>query len=187
VGEENNSVGREKARMLADLGVSPVQDDSIVDSDWNPVATAAIHGVQVRSIRSVITDNGFLTEIWRADWALDLGGATQIFQRVLSANSLSAWHVHLRTTDRLFCGAGEMLLVLFDARRSSPTYQAVAEYRFGEHRPSVVSIPPGVVHGVKALGDAAATLINTVDNAYCYEQPDHYRLPPDSLEVPYKF
>jgi glycosyltransferase involved in cell wall biosynthesis len=41
------------------------------------------------------------------------------------------------------------------------------------------------------VGDActadASVLLNLVDNAYRYEDPDHWRLPPDSPQVPYRF
>ena len=96
---------KDSAQLLAELGISPVPDDPIVDSEWKPVATAKIAGVQAHSITAVVTNNGYLTEVWRNDWHLDPQGAGQVFQRVMNANSVSAWHVHLRTTDRLFCGA----------------------------------------------------------------------------------
>ncbi|MBI5089193.1 MAG: dTDP-4-dehydrorhamnose 3,5-epimerase family protein, partial [Actinobacteria bacterium] len=118
---------------------------------------------------------------------LDGGGIEQVFQRTLAPGSISAWHVHLETTDRLFCALGEVLVALYDARSTSPTHGVLAEYRFGEHRPLVVSVPPGVVHGVRALGNAPAVLVNAVDRAYGYEEPDHLRLPHDSPEIPYRF
>jgi len=52
---------------------------------------------------------------------------------------------------------------------------------------TVLSIPPGVVHGVQATGGQSAVLVNAVDRAYSYSAPDHHRLPLDSPEIPYRF
>ena len=42
-------------------------------------------------------------------------------------------------------------------------------------------------HGVKVLGTEPAMLINMTDEAYSYSAPDHWRLPPDAAEIPYRF
>ena len=63
----------------------------------------------------------------------------------------------------------------------------VAEHRLSLQRPTLVVVPPGVFHGVKALGSQPAMLINMVDHAYSYEDPDHWRLPEDTREIPYRF
>ncbi len=62
----------------------------------------------------------------------------------------------------------------------------MAEYRLAPERPGLLIVPPGVFHGVKALGARPATLINMVDEAYSYTAPDHWRLPADSAEIPYR-
>jgi dTDP-4-dehydrorhamnose 3,5-epimerase len=91
------------------------------------------------------------------------------------------------TTDRLFCIAGRALVVLYDARESSPTHRALAEYWLGPQRPTLLIVPPGVFHGLTALGAEPAMLINMVDQAYAYEEPDHWRLPAQTPEIPYEF
>jgi dTDP-4-dehydrorhamnose 3,5-epimerase len=170
-----------------DLSIQPTRDVAHIRSDWTPSMERRIDGVATYAITSVITDDGHLTEMWRADWHLDDGGVEQVFQRTLSPGAISGWHVHLSTTDRLFCGSGDALIVLFDARNHSPTHGVVSEHRFGEHRPMVLSVPPGVVHGVKALGARPVLIINAVDHAYCYDEPDHYRLSLDTPDIPYRF
>jgi dTDP-4-dehydrorhamnose 3,5-epimerase len=171
-----------------DIGVEPagVKDGQLVRSDWQPAEQGFIDGVRTQLIQNVLSDRGRLTECWRADWALDEGGEVgQVFQQVMQPAALSAWHVHLLTTDRLFCALGSVRVVLYDARIGSPTYGALLDLRMGEHRPAAVSVPPGVYHGVKNIGDGPSLLLNVVDVAYDYEDPDHYRLPPDATEIPF--
>lgn len=169
------------------LTVVGVRDRQLVRSDWTSVDEIGIDGVDVKLITSVLTDNGSLTELWRADWQLDPLGAGQVFQRTMNRGALSAWHVHKVTTDRLVCAGGQILVVLFDARADSPTTGAIATIRMGERRPGIVTVPPGVYHGVRNIADGESLLVNVVDVAYSYESPDHYRLPADSPEIPYRW
>jgi len=48
-----------------------------------------------------------------------------------------------------------------------------------------VVVPPGVYHGIVNIASEASSILNLVDDAYRYEDPDHWRIPPDSEEIPY--
>jgi dTDP-4-dehydrorhamnose 3,5-epimerase len=54
-------------------------------------------------------------------------------------------------------------------------------------RPQLVVVPPRVWHGIENLSDEPGTVINIPDRAYQYAQPDHWRLPPDTDQIPYAF
>lgn len=163
------------------------KDREGITKDWQLVGQPLIEEVQVQEIRSVPTGYGHLTEIWRKDWSLDAGVVSQAFQSVIEPGQISAWHAHAHTTDRLFVSHGQMRIVLYDARPDSATHGLVNEFRFGEVRHAIVVVPPRVFHGVQAMTARPGTLINLVDRAYDYVDPDHYRLPLDSGEIPYRF
>ena len=40
-------------------------------------------------------------------------------------------------------------------------------------------------HGLQNLGDTDALVLNFPSEAYNYADPDHYRLPADTTEIPY--
>ncbi len=162
-------------------------DRQSITRDWQIVNQTPIEGVVIKQVTSVPTNYGHLTEIFRADWKLDEFGVDQVFQSVLEPGGISAWHAHAITTDRLFISHGQMRIVLFDSRPESPSYGVINHYRFGTVRPAMVVIPPQVWHGVQNIHHNSSTLINVVDKAYNYEQPDHYRLPVDSSEIPFSF
>lgn len=149
------------------------KDPQLVTSDWDPVNCPEIEGVRTKLIGNVLGDRGYLTEIYRRDWQLDQAGVDQVFQKVMLPGDLSAWHAHKHTVDRLFCAYGRVKLVLFDGREGSRTQGRLAQYRLGTERPALIVIPPGVWHGVQALGQHASVLINIVDAAYSYEDPNH--------------
>ncbi|WP_421913469.1 dTDP-4-dehydrorhamnose 3,5-epimerase [Mesorhizobium sp.] len=161
-------------------------DRQTVTPDWMAIDAPEIDGVQVKEIRSVATSTGYLTEIFRGEWELDTLPVGQVFQRTLYPGSVTGWHAHAVTLDRLFCCAGSVRISLYDGRKASPSFGALWHKIVGPLRPAIVVIPPGVWHGVTALGPETALLLNLVDKAYAFEDPDHWRLPPDTDLIPYK-
>lgn len=157
-----------------------------VTTDWS-VLTDPIAGVELKEIRSVIKKNGYLTEIYRTDWNLDDKGVDQAFQVLVNPGSTEAWHVHKTTTDRFFVSSGRILLVLYDSREGSRSFGRINEFHMGIERPTLVVVPPGVWHGIQNIGSEAAVLINLVDEAYVYRSPDHWSLPADTDQIPYRF
>ena len=162
------------------------KDEQSVTSDWT-VLRKPIDGVQLIEVRNVIANSGHTTEVLRRDWFGADVEIDQVFQVTLGPDGISAWHVHLDTTDRLFVNAGQVKIVLYDSRPESPTRGLVNEFRLGDRRPGLVIIPPGVWHGVQNLQATESRVLNLVDVAYEYEDPDHWRLPADSAEIPYSF
>ena len=161
-------------------------DGQTVTPDWLVVDPPAIDGVRIKEIRSVATSTGYLTEIFREEWGLDALPVGQVFQRTLYPGGVTGWHAHAVTQDRLFCSVGSVRISLFDGRKASPTFGAVWHKIIGALRPAIVIIPPGVWHGVSSLGPETALVLNLVDKAYAFDSPDHWRLPPDTEQIPYK-
>ena len=170
-----------------DWSVLGVKDAQLVRSDWTDANAVAIDGVTARLVTNVLTDNGYLTEIWRDEWDVPGRPVRHIFQRVVEPGPPGDWHAHAHTTDRLFCAFGRLAVALYDSRRRSATHGAVATYRVGAHRPALITVPPGVWHAVKNIGSTPALFVNAVDDPYHYEDPDHRRLPAGSPEIPFSF
>ena len=163
------------------------RDAQSVTADWMPVGTPTIHDVSISESRWITKSNGRLVELYRRDWFATDHRVDQVFHVVLNAASVSAWHVHEHTTDRLFVSSGQARMVLYDARTDSPSYRTVLELLLSEHRPQLIVVPPGIWHGVENIGNAPAVIVNMPDQAYDYEHPDHWRLPATTGEIPYRF
>ena len=162
------------------------KDGQSVQRDWLP-AQHLLQGVKIVEVRNVIKGGGMLTEVFRREWNVDEAAVDQVFQVLLGPREVSAWHVHRDTRDRLFVNHGAVRVVLYDARRASSTFGGINEFRLGAQRPALVLVPPGVWHGLENLRDQDSLVLNLVDRAYCYEDPDHWRLPADSASIPYRF
>ncbi len=174
------------SRAAAWLLPGAVKDEQRVTSAWDVVGTRPIEGVALRDIRPVIKGNGSVIELFRRDW-FDASLVDQVFQVTLQPGGLSAWHAHEHTTDRLIVSQGSITLVLFDSRPDSPTYGLVNDLQLSALRPTLVTVPPQVWHGVKNTHAGQTLLVNLPDRAYCYESPDHWRVPADSPSIPYRF
>ena len=164
-----------------------VKDEQSITADWIPAKMALIEGVAVKEVKNVLKNNGHLTEIYREEWKLDDFSVGQVFQVSLHPGGVSAWHAHQHTTDRIFVNHGTIKVVLYDGRKDSPTYGKVNEFRCGELRPMLIVVPPKVWHGVQNYSAQPASLLNIVDSAYEYEDPDHWRVSSNSADIPYAF
>ena len=163
------------------------KDERSISADWVPVQDL-IDGVIVKEVRNVTkASGGYLTEVLRGEWLPDNAAVDQVFQRVLNPGHISGWHVHRTTTDRLFVNWGLVKIVLYDARAASPTHGRINTFTFGIARPALVVVPPGVWHAVQNVSSEPSALLNLVDEAYDYDDPDHWRLPLDTPEIPYSF
>ena len=94
--------------------------------------------------------------------------------------------VHQKQLDRLFISMGFIKIVLYDARIDSPTHRAINEIFLSERNRGLVVIPAGVFHAVQNVGDVDALFINLPTEPYRHENPDKYRLPLDTGEIPYR-
>ena len=143
-----------------------------------------IEGVKTKKLRVIPDERGWLMEILRSDDELfDKFG--QVYVTTAYPGVVKAWHYHKKQTDNFTCIKGMMKVALYDAREDSPTYKEVNEFFVGEKNPILISVPPGVYHGFKAIGTETAYFLSIPTLPYNYEEPDEFRLPPDTKEIPY--
>ena len=163
------------------------KDKQSITSDWEFVNIDLIEGVEVKEVKNVLKNNGSLVEVVRTEWLGDNDRLDQIFQVTLLPGAISAWHAHETTRDRLFVNSGVMRIVLFDFRKGSPSYGRINEFRIGIGRPALITVPPKVWHGIQNISSDCSSLLNIVDAAYSYGDPDHWRVEIDCPDIPYKF
>lgn len=165
---------------------SAIKDQQLVTSDWKKLYKE-IDGVFCHEILHVPRDHGVITEIYRPEWDPTGMPVVHLYQSRLFPGAIGAWSCHKLAIDRLFVSQGHLKVVLYDARQDSPTRGTLQEYHAGDYRPTFLVVPPGVWHGVQNLGTSDVILLNLPTRGYVYEDPDHYRLPYDSPEIPYNW
>ena len=143
-----------------------------------------IEGVKVRQLRFIPDERGYLMEILRSDWE-EFERFGQVYVTAGYPGAVKGWHYHKLQTDHFVCIHGMAKVVLYDRREVSPTHGEVNEFFIGERNPCLIKIPSGVVHGFKGVGEDVALIVNVPTELYDYSQPDEYRLPHDTDEIPY--
>lgn len=143
-----------------------------------------IEGVVVRELRMIPDERGYLMEMLRSDWP-EFQQFGQTYITAVYPGVVKGWHYHKIQTDHFVCVHGMAKVVLYDGREGSPTHGQVNEFFMGWQRPRLLKIPPLVMHGFKGIGEEMALIINVPTHLYNYDQPDEYRLPAHTDEIPY--
>ncbi len=143
-----------------------------------------IAGVEVKKLVTNADERGALTEILRNDDPI-FEQFGQCYVSVSYPGVIRAWHYHKKQTDYFCCVKGMIKIPLYDAREESPTRGEINEFFIGEQNMAVVKIPIGVYHGYKVISSEPAYLLNFPTKPYRREDPDEYRLPYDTAEIPY--
>jgi len=143
-----------------------------------------IDGVRIKKLDGHADERGCLTEILRSD--------DEVFERFgqmyVSLNYpgvIRAWHYHKKQADLFAVVRGMAKVVLYDSREESPTKGELNEFFLGEQNMILLRVPPGVVHGYKTIGAEPSLLLNIPTEPYNAAEPDEYRLPYNTEEIPY--
>ncbi len=143
-----------------------------------------IHGVNVKPLKIIADERGYLMEMLRSDDPF-FQRFGQSYVSVAYPGVVKGWHFHKVQTDHFVIVKGMMKVVLYDQREDSPTKGLINEFFMGEKNPILVTIPPGVVHGMKGIGTEPAMLVNVPTELYKYDKPDEYRIDPHKNDIPY--
>jgi len=143
-----------------------------------------IQGVQLKRLRLIPDERGFLMEMLRSDWP-EFERFAQSYVTACYPGVIKAWHYHRRQTDHFVCVHGMAKVVLYDPREDSPTKGQINEFHIGLLNPLLIKIPPLVYHGFTAEGGEPALIVNFPTELYNYEQPDEHRLPYNDPSIPY--
>lgn len=143
-----------------------------------------IEGVQVRRLELHADERGSLTELLRADWP-EYTGFGQAIVTLNRVGVVRAWHWHRRQTDRIVVVSGMARVPLYDGREDSPTRGVLKDHLLRGDAPTLLVVPPGVLHGYRTVGTTDAIILNFPDRVYDSGAPDEERIPADSPEIGY--
>ncbi len=150
-----------------------------------------IEGVKTKILKTIPDERGFLMEILRADDSI-FEGFGQIYITGCKEGIAKAWHYHKEQTDHFVCVLGKALVVVYDMREGSPSFGEVQEFVLEappckDTSPILLKIPPLVIHGFTVLESPEARIINIPTLPYRYKNPDEFRFPWNSPEIPYRW
>lgn len=165
---------------------APVKDGQTVSAAGER-ALPQIAGVVLRPAVTHTDERGEVTEIMNPAWQVDEAPLVYVYQSVIRPGRVKGWIVHRKQDDRIFVSIGFARVVLFDARDGSPSRGAIDEICISERSRALVRIPRGVYHAVENIGEVDLLFVNMPSRPYDHADPDKYRLPLDSDQIPFRF
>ncbi len=161
-------------------------DAQTVTPEGRPVQEL-LDGVRVRPATMQIDERGSVCEMYNPAWGFTDEPLVYVYETRIRPGWIKGWVLHLEQDDRLFFSIGHVKVVLYDARSDSPTFGRLNVHYFGEANRALLRIPAGVYHAVQNIGQQDVVFVNMPTRPYRHEQPDKYRLPLDTPEIPYTF
>jgi dTDP-4-dehydrorhamnose 3,5-epimerase len=187
------------AIVAADRHVSPApapdRDLEVVPSGVRDVPTVSEGGQRRSQIDGVVViagavhsdHRGTLMETVNFDSPFWEESVVYAYTFTVAPGRIKGWGMHRLQTDRYAALAGPLRVVLYDGRVDSPTFQQFAEFHFSDEAPGFLRIPPGVWHADQNVGEVRCRVINFPTRPYDRDDPDKYRIDPDSGEIPFDF
>ena len=134
-----------------------------------------IHDVKVKDLVVHPDDRGFFVEV------LKFGEETYAEIKQTSYTEtypgvIKAFHWHRRQTDIWCVVSGMAQIVLHDLRENSKTKGMTDVLYSGDKNYLLVSIPPGVAHGYRVLGNEKVCFFYHTTQSYDSQNPDEERI-----------
>ncbi len=121
-------------------------------------------GVEFKSLRKHEDQRGHLYELYRDDELPEGFKPTMGYLSFTKPGVARGPHEHRDQTDGFVFIDGQYELHLWENRLGEPENYEVIEV--GEANPVFVTVPPGVVHAYRNVGDSTAFVVNVPDRLY---------------------
>ncbi|HEY3111147.1 MAG TPA: dTDP-4-dehydrorhamnose 3,5-epimerase family protein [Chloroflexota bacterium] len=141
---------------------------------------ATIEGVMVRELTAHVDGRGDVIELWSEGWDDQrVLRPRHVYQSATDVGVIKAWHLHQEHTDQFTCTRGKLQVAIADVRKGSTTFGQVNSFVLGVQRPLMIQIPPGTIHGWKALTPPEAIVVNF--QSHVYDPGDEFKFPWDCV------
>ena len=159
------------------------RDSTTVTADGESVE-ALPEGVQLRDLITHPDERGTICELYDLRWGVQPDPVVFSYLCTIRPGLAKGWGIHREHHDRYAFIAGELEIALYDERQDSPTSQMISRIVLSEHRRRLLTIPPGVWHAERNIGTTDVMFVNFPTIPYDHANPDKYRLPLDTTELP---
>jgi len=162
------------------------KDPPTVSPSGEPLARLP-DGVTFRPAPTHIDDRGSVCEMFDPRWRWHPEPLVFVYMFTLRSGKIKGWGLHKLHEDRYFVLVGEMQVVMYDVRPDSSTRNTISQVVLSEFDRGLLNIPAGIWHANRNLGAKDAVIVNFPTRPYEHNDPDKYRLPLDTDQIPYTF
>lgn len=166
------------------MDISKITVDYLKSIDYKirkPSEVPTIEGVLVKDLTVHLDDRGDVIELFSLPWVEKEGFAkpVHIYQSATDFGVVKCWHLHKIHTDQFTVSRGKIQITAVDVREHSPTFGEVNPITIGVQKPRLVKLPPGILHGWKALSFPEVVVVNF--QSHIFDPEDEYRFPWDCV------
>ncbi len=139
-----------------------------------------VKDVYLKDLKVILDGRGEVTELWSNNW-LEEGviPPAHVYQSATDFGVVKCWHLHAKHTDQFTVTRGKLQVSLVDVREDSPTFMHVNTVFLGGFKPRYLRIPPGIMHGWKALAEPETLVVNLQSEVY--DPADEFKFPWDCV------
>ncbi len=105
--------------------------------------------------------------------------ADHVYQSATDYSVTKCWHLHNIHTDQFVVTRGKLQVSVVDIRPESPTFGHADVFIVGSLNPMLIKIPPGLLHGWKALSRPEVIVFNL--QSHLFDPGDEYKFPWDCV------
>ncbi len=163
------------------------RDHQTVTPRGTPTGGPSIDGVVLRSAHTLPDERGEIVELLERRLESDVLGEhiSHAYAVTLEPGVIKGWVCHAAQSDRTVMLLGRGRWVPYDGRAQSPPRGVVAQLTITERNRQLLLVPPGVWHAIENVGHGEVVFVNFPTVAYRHDDPDKYRLPLDTPEIPF--
>ncbi len=143
-----------------------------------------INGVKIKPLKKIGDERGMVMHMLRCDDP-EFEKFGEIYFSSIYPGVVKAWHIHKKMTLNYAVVTGMIKLVLYDDRTQSETKGQLMEIFMGDSNYVLVTIPPHVWNGFKAVGTKEAIIANCSTIPHDPKEID--RCDPFKNDIPYQW
>jgi dTDP-4-dehydrorhamnose 3,5-epimerase len=129
-----------------------------------------IHDVVVKPLAKYLDERGWLAELFRSDELEPEVMPVMAYVSMTQPGVARGPHEHTDQTDYFcFIGPSNFKVYLWDSREGSPSHGVRQVIFAGVDNPTMVIVPPGVVHAYKNVGIDNGIVFNAPNRLYAGE------------------
>lgn len=134
-----------------------------------------IDGVILKELNALVDGRGDVIELWSKPWVEKENFVTpsHCYQSTTDFGVVKCWHLHAIHTDQFTVTRGKLQVSLVDIRKGSKTFGHVNLIFMGIQHPRLLKIPPGIMHGWKALSEPEVIVVNF--QSHVFDPKDEFK------------
>ena len=121
-----------------------------------------IQGIIITKLKVISDHRGKVMHMLRNDSDV-FSNFGEIYFSTIKEKSIKAWHLHKDATLNYCCIFGEVKLVLFDDRESSPTKNMYQELYLTPKNHRLITIPKNIWNGFKGISSSESIIANCLN------------------------